>query len=101
MNETVIDNLAAMMHHTICQEKEREGYHHPTKCPNFEKQYDEEGEVMDADLVHCSHCDINMTDFSNLEHYVIDTYRKKADELLGTMKEFGLEVSLVSGNSTV
>jgi hypothetical protein len=92
MMSEIREKLAAYLHYEWKEKREEQGYHLPGKCPNFEKQRDEDIDTMDSDMIHCNKCDINMCDFSILEKTVKNDYLKKADNMLISVKIFGLKI---------
>ncbi|MCG8571550.1 MAG: hypothetical protein MJB14_15550 [Spirochaetes bacterium] len=91
-----VTKLAEYLHFEWRTLREKDDYHLPTKCPNFETDYDKDKETMDAGFIHCNKCDINMCDFADLEHYVKEQYIQKAEHMLKEMQQFGITISIPS-----
>ena len=94
MDNQVILKLAEYLHNNFKSEKEKEGFHVPQKCPNFERQYEEDHETMDADFIHCNKCNINMCDFINLENFEKDKYIAGAQKMYDAFMKLGIKMEV-------
>ncbi|HPO49260.1 MAG TPA: hypothetical protein PLO89_02950 [Spirochaetota bacterium] len=75
------------------EEKIAEGYHLPDLCPKFEKNYEKEDDVKNADLIHCNKCNSDLTDFDKLGKYLKDKYLNEANKLLDYLDKTGLKIA--------
>lgn len=89
--EIVIKKLAEIIFDLWKESRIEEGYHLPEKCPKFEKNSDNEEILKNADLIHCSKCDFNLSDFNFLDNYKKEEYFNKAEKLYSKIIESGLK----------
>jgi hypothetical protein len=92
MNEKIVEHLSKVLYHQWRDEKLSQGYHHPSKCPNFEEIEDQEETKISNDVVHCNKCLATLIDYDSLSEYQKNLYREKAESFYLTLKMYDLDL---------
>ena len=92
--DKIIIKIAEYFFNKWKKEKLVDGYHLPDLCPKFEKNYEKEDDIKNADLIHCNKCNSDLTDFDKISNYLMDKYINEAKQLFDDFEKIGLTIDL-------
>jgi len=89
--EKIISILASILRDLWIEERIKEGYHLPEKCPVYEKSGDNEDILKTSDLIHCRKCDPNLRDLGEIDNFTKEEYLKRAEIFYEKMLKEGIK----------
>jgi len=90
--DEVVFKLGKFLFEKWKKEKLLEGYHLPDLCPKFEKNYEKEDDVKNADLIHCNKCLSDLDEFDKISKHLKDKYLNEANDIVNYLDNSGLTI---------
>jgi len=86
MDEEIINAVSKTIYLIWKEEKEKEGYHLPVLCPNYERIEEGEEVNINDDLIHCNKCLAGLVEYDELNNFQKKRYIEKAEDFIRKLK---------------